>query len=234
MVTNWSDKRSFEYHSKQWLKPKASTIDFINRIHGLVKPGSRVLDAGCGAGAATHSLACAYPSAQWIGVDNDPKLIEFAQTHTPTSKNSNIEFAVGDMLNLPRLKVDGVVSLQTLSWLPDFKDPMREIMTKTNPAWIALTSLFYQGEITAQTTIHEHLINRTVNYNTYSLPRFSEFCEQYGYRTTAAELFQFPFDLSPPIDSNYMGTYTVSSVDSTRIQISGPILMNWMTVILEK
>lgn len=129
-MTNWSDKKSLEYHSKQWIKPKVSTLDFINRIDGPVKPGSRVLDSGCSAGAATHSLACPFPSAQWIGVDNDPKLIEFAQTHTPTSENYNFEFAVGDILNLPRLKVDGVVSLQTLSWLPDFKDPMREIMTK--------------------------------------------------------------------------------------------------------
>lgn len=147
----------------------------------------------------------------------------------------NLSFRFGDLFDLERETADGVISLQTLSWLPSYEEAMREIATKVSPRWIGLTSLFYQGEITAQTIIYEHLRNRHINYNTYSLPRFSDYCESLGYRISSAIPFVFPFDLPTPADKNFMSTYTLKSDErNDRIQISGPMLMNWMTLILEK
>ncbi len=52
---------------------------------------------------------------------------------------------------------------------------------------------------------------------------------------TFASAFDFPFDLPAPETTDLMGTYTLKTVEQdVRIQISGPILMNWMTVFLEK
>jgi trans-aconitate methyltransferase len=231
---NWSDDKSLDYHINQWKTPKVSTLDFIGRIKHLVKPYSRVLDIGCGGGAATNTISQSYPLVNWLGVDNDAHLINLAKEYSLNSRLSNLDFAVGDIFGLADEEYDGVISLQTISWLPDFKEPIKNIALRSRPKWIAITGLFYPGEITAQTTIHEHLRSRSVNYNTYSLPRFSHYCESLGYKTTYAEPFEFPFDLSPPSDLNYMGTYTYLSMQGKRIQVSGPILMNWMTIILEK
>jgi hypothetical protein len=136
---------------------------------------------------------------------------------------------------LEKENFDGVMSLQVLSWLPDYEKPLEQIITKINPRWIAITSLFYPGQITARTVIHEHLRDREINYNTYSLPKFSNFCSSLGYKITFSSVFDFPFDLPAPETVDLMGTYTLKSVENdVRIQISGPILMNWMTVVLER
>ena len=59
---------------------------------------------------------------------------------------NNLNFKVGDMYQLEKEDFDGVISLQTLSWLPDYEKPLEEISQKINPRWIAITSLFYPGQ----------------------------------------------------------------------------------------
>lgn len=233
--TTWSDPSSIEYHEKQWLNPKASTLKFIEQIKSFVQPGSSVLDVGCGGGAATYEISKSFLSTHFEGVDFDPKLVEMASNASIRLQAPNLSFSVADIHNLEKSKFDGVISLQTLSWLPDYKLPMVQIAQNVSPEWIALTSLFYPGEITAITTIHEHVVNRSVNYNTYSLPRFSSFCESLGYQTIIAVPFVIDFDIPLPKDFNSMGTYTFTALEiSQRVQISGPMLMNWMTVIMQK
>ncbi len=223
------------YHQKQYLEPKASTLEFIKLIEASAKTSSRILDIGCGAGAATRDISRAFPDTAFWGIDSDPNLIGLARESNSLEYVNNLNFKVGDMYQLEKEDFDGVISLQTLSWLPDYEKPLEEISQKINPKWIAITSLFYRGQITARTLIHEHVRDREINYNTYSLPRFSSFCESIGYKTTLASTFEFPFDLPVPDNQDLMGTYTVKSAENHgRIQISGPILMNWMTVILEK
>ncbi len=161
-------------------------------------------------------------------------MIDLANLHTKLLRPPNLTFKVGEMFNLDSESADAVISLQTLSWLSGYENPIEQIALKISPQWIGLTSLFYQGEITAHTVIHEHLRNRSINYNTYSLPRFSEYCESLGYRICSATPFEFPFDI-PPADKNFMGTYTLKPIEkSERIQVSGPMILNWMTLVLAK
>jgi 2-polyprenyl-3-methyl-5-hydroxy-6-metoxy-1,4-benzoquinol methylase len=193
------------------------------------------LDLGCGGGAATYEISKNFPTAHFHGVDRDPHLIDEAKTRSNILQATNLTFGVDDIYHLKQPNHEAVISLQTLSWLPDYEEPMTEIALKICPKWIALTSLFYEGEITAITTIHEHLRNRSVNYNTYSLPRFSRFCESLGYKLAIAQPFILPFDLDRPSDAHSMGTYTITEGKRfQRIQISGPLIMNWMTLILQK
>ena len=231
----WSDPVSLEYHDKQWATSKASTLDFIKQIANYVQPSAKILDVGCGGGAATYEISQNFPSANFHGMDLDPHLIEKANSISSQLHAPNVTFGVGDVYNLKTLDYDGVISLQTLSWLPDYEHPMKEIFHKIRPKWVGLTSLFFQGDITAITTIHEHVRSRSVNYNTYSLPRFSAFCESSGYKVSLARPFIFPFDIGKPLDLNFMGTYTLTTLEqSQRIQVSGPLLMNWMTLVLQK
>ncbi len=58
--------------------------------------GCRVLDAGCGTGAA--SVALAERGAQVVGVDISPALIDIAQKRMPAHLAGRITWVAGDML----------------------------------------------------------------------------------------------------------------------------------------
>jgi hypothetical protein len=115
---------------------------------------------------------------------------------------------------------------------------MVQIFRKINPRWIAVTGLFYDGEISVKSFVTEHNKKRTVNYNTYSINRFRELSLKHGFRLVLNFEFEIPIDIEKPKDFDVMGTYTqkIINEDSSikRLQISGPLLLNWRTLILEK
>ena len=56
----------------------------------------------------------------------------------------------------PTKKYDGCISLQNLSWPPDYEMPLKAIFKNINPNWLAITSLFYEGDITCRIEVEEH------------------------------------------------------------------------------
>jgi ubiquinone/menaquinone biosynthesis C-methylase UbiE len=67
----WSDPISLTYHKKQWSQPKASTLDFIKLLHPLLTKSKRILDVGCGSGAATYEISKSYLETKFVGIDSD-------------------------------------------------------------------------------------------------------------------------------------------------------------------
>ena len=45
---------------------------------------------------------------------------------------------------------------------------------------------------------------------------------------------EIDIDIKKPKDKNLMGTYTVKTVENKRLQISGPLLMNWYFIKIVK
>jgi ubiquinone/menaquinone biosynthesis C-methylase UbiE len=68
-----------------------------------LKPGSRVLDAGCGGGGMTRLLAEAVgPGGEVVGVDTSPQMLEWAKTQAENAKLAGrIKFQEGDVRALP-------------------------------------------------------------------------------------------------------------------------------------
>lgn len=66
-----------------------------------LKPGSRVLDVGCGSGALTLLLARHHPGVQFVGVDVTASLTTAAQQQAQLLGLTNVEFQEGDALSLP-------------------------------------------------------------------------------------------------------------------------------------
>ena len=151
-----------------------------------------------------------------------------------------LTFEQGDRFDMCQTdRFDGVVSLQTLSWLPDCEAPLVEVFRKLQPGWMALTSLFYPGDITCRIEVEEHKKRKKCFYNVYSLPEISRVCEREGYALTRATRFDIDIDIERPRDMDAMGTYTKRVIGddidgSHRLQISGPLLMNWYMVLIEK
>lgn len=228
------------YHLSQWKEPKRSTIHFERFAKDVLSGQGAVLDIGCGAGAATAYLASRSPTRTFFGADISQDLIGIAKELATRTGALNLSFGTADVFNLaPSAEFDGVVCLQTLSWLPDFDRPLKEIFQKISPSWIALSSLFYEGDISCRIEVTEHKRNRSTFYNVYAIPALQRFCVEFGYEVTCVEPFVIDVDLPRPMDRDLMSTYTIregtgGQSDAARVQISGPLLMNWHFVLIRR
>lgn len=234
------DDAGRRYHLQQWKKPKRSTIRFEEFILPGLKNTKKIMDIGCGAGSATSYMAAKNSRVNFVGLDISSELISIANELSVTQQLPNLSFATDDWFNLKRYPdIDGVVSLQTLSWLTEFEKPLRQLFQKVGPDWIALSSLFYEGDISCKIEVEEHAKQKKCFYNVYSLPAISRFASEFGYKLENATPFIIDVDIPPPDDKDEMGTYTVKTVEDDasaqrRLQISGPLLMNWYFVMLRK
>lgn len=83
---------------------------------------------------------------------------EFADDDT----KHRVTLAQGDWYNLDKSLVgafDGVVSLQSLSWLEDWKLPLEKVC-ELHPKWMAFSSLFYEGKINYQIRLTDYELIR--------------------------------------------------------------------------
>ena len=237
--TSWIDPLSMEYHMKQWSEPKESTKAFSNFFSYELSSSDSVLDIGAGAGAATYFLASRNSRTNFIGVDNSTELIESAKDTSKEFGLKNLSFDTGDWFNLDKKweGVNGVISLQTLSWLPEMRTPMTQIFEVVKPDWIGLTSLFYEGDISCRIEVFEHSRSRRTFYNVYSLKELSRLAVTYGYQIVDFDRFDIEIDIPKPKNIDLMGTFTEKvegSSDYQRLQISGPLLMNWYLVSIKQ
>jgi SAM-dependent methyltransferase len=87
--TRWFTERSVEQrrdYSQRFVRIAAEGNDIDGEarlIDAMATPGSRILDAGCGAGRITHALT--QRGHEVIGVDADPLLIEAGREQHPGS-----------------------------------------------------------------------------------------------------------------------------------------------------
>ncbi len=238
-VTSWIDSLSLGYHMKQWHEPKESTKAFANFFDNELSNSKSVVDIGAGAGAATFYLASRNSLTNFIGVDNSKELIDSAKETSKEFDLKNLSFDTGDWFNLDKKwgGVDGVISLQTLSWLSEMRNPMTQIFEVIKPDWIGLTSLFYEGDISCRIEVFEHSRSKKTFYNVYSLKELNRLAVEYKYEIVKSDRFNIEIDLPRPKNNDLMGTYTErveGRLDYQRLQISGPLLMNWYFVLIKK
>ncbi|MCC5954701.1 MAG: magnesium protoporphyrin IX methyltransferase [Natronohydrobacter sp.] len=74
--------------------------------------GARVLDAGCGTGAATAELAAR--GADVTAIDISPKLVEIAEARLPEGLAGRVSFRSGDMLGVTLGRFDHVIAMDSL------------------------------------------------------------------------------------------------------------------------
>src|SRR5690349_13595359 len=114
------DAEALRYHAVQWETPKRSTVAFEAFCAPQLSRSSGVIDMGAGAGASTAYLAERHPNVHFTGFDYSEELIELAAQIARTKGAINLDFLQGDWYDLHlEERYDGVISLQTLSWLPD-------------------------------------------------------------------------------------------------------------------
>ena len=103
--------------------------------HMALRATDRVLDAGCGSGSISREIARNLPKGSAIGVDREPKHIDFARRKAAAEGIENIRFEVGDALNLPfdTGSFDVVWSKHLLQWVKERELALREFARVTRP-----------------------------------------------------------------------------------------------------
>nr|MBI1232826.1 methyltransferase domain-containing protein [Cytophagales bacterium] len=235
------------YHDRQFKEPYQSTIKFCDWLITLGKIShdktSKICDLGCGKGANLYYFSKKFPNSEFIGLDINEKLINEGNTALSSLSTLNVKLTQGDLYNARSIfkagEFDGIVSLQTLSWLPNFEEPL-DAMISLAPQWIAVSSLFYDGPVEAKTLITQHDIDNLGNkkafvqhYNTYSLPMVKDYFHDNGYPIFNILRFEIAIDL-PMSPAAKMQTYTEKTMDGRRLQISGPVLMSWYFICASK
>jgi len=233
------DEHQLSYHTKQWTEPKESTIAFYDFIKGNLLTSNCVIDLGAGAGAATRYIAQSEPEVSFVAADYVSDYLEIGKESAERNKIENISFRQIDWFSLEETnEFDSVISLQTLSWLPELRTPLEKVLTRIKPEWFAITSLFYDGDISCTVEVLEHTNSRKSFYNVYSLKELNRISNEFGYQVSKYEKFEISIDLPKPSNPDLMGTYTQNIRNERGIneplQISGPLLMPWYMVLIEK
>ncbi|MEM6276043.1 MAG: magnesium protoporphyrin IX methyltransferase [Pseudomonadota bacterium] len=127
---------------------RATMIDALGDVRG-----KRILDAGCGTGAATEVLAIM--GAEVVAVDISPSLIDIARDRLPEQFAGQVTFEAGDML-ADRGAFDAVIAMDSLIYYrrPDLlqaleilSDRADQVVFTVAPRSPALMAFWYAGKL---------------------------------------------------------------------------------------
>ena len=243
--SEWLDLpgKAFEYHFNQFKNVYRSTIVFSDWLenHGILssKYDQNVVDIGSGAGANISYLSEKFPRINFTGIELNKELVKFGNNYFKKNNNPRCRLKQGDLYNLSSdEKYDGVLSFQTLSWLPEYKIPIKKFSC-LNPEWIAITSLFFEGEVDTKIEVRDFTKPKNGSsytegfYNIYPIPHVREYFNGLGYHNFEYLRFDIDVNLPKPREKG-MTTYTEELKDGRLIQISAGILMSWYFILARK
>ncbi len=233
-------KRLTEYFEAQWETPYQSTIQFNKWLSETInfQPGQRYLDLGCGMGSNAYYLSQNHEESLFEGIDIDVDLVNQGNQLIQKKRIENVNLSQDDWFNLRKEHINrysGIVSLQTLMMFKEFQSPINRVID-LNPDWFAISSLFFDGDIETATLIKDYTYDepKEYYYSTFSIARIQELCAQRGYPYFSHTPFEIEIDLERKTGWTGMGTYTERLDDGRKLQISGPLLMNWRFIIASK
>ena len=101
-----------------------------------LKRGSRILDVCCGSGASAIPAAeTVGPEGSVLGIDLAEKLLERARRKADARRLTNVEFRIGNMLDLPlqNSRFDAVVCVFGIFFVPDMVAAVKSLWSVVSP-----------------------------------------------------------------------------------------------------
>lgn len=91
----------YDERERNRLHDQAGTLVDLLHSDTAYPPGSRVLEAGCGVGAQTVTLARNSPGARIVSIDISADFLGQAEAKVAAAGLANVEFAQADIFDLP-------------------------------------------------------------------------------------------------------------------------------------
>lgn len=112
--------------------------------HLALTPGDRVLDAGCGSGQISRTIARAVPMSEVTGFDREPRHLDHARRRAAAEGLTNVRCVEGNLLAMPfeAGSFDVVWSKHVLQWMDRPVDALREMARVTRPGGRVLACNF--------------------------------------------------------------------------------------------
>ena len=103
-----------------------------------LRPGMRLLDAGCGPGTITLGLAAAVAPGEVVGLERSPALVEQARALAAERGVANVRFEVGDAqaLPFPDGSFDAAFESAVLEHVPDPARAVAELRRVLRPGGV--------------------------------------------------------------------------------------------------
>ncbi|HLA73882.1 MAG TPA: methyltransferase domain-containing protein [Steroidobacteraceae bacterium] len=232
------DKEASAKYYQSSLARKTEQQKMLERMLApLALAPANIADIACGGGGSTHHLASLYPKARYTLVDANEDAIAMAREAT---RGLDAQCTVGDIndLKLETGSFDLVICWQTLSWIDDPQQALRELVRICRPgARIYASSLF---NVHHDVDVYSKIDDRTrpssaqglrYTYNTYSLASIRSWIGAAVSELRVHE-FEIPIDLAPA--GRGLGTFTARLDDGRRLQLSAGMLLNWGILELHK
>lgn len=207
-----------------------STKQLAELAAAVYKPGMKVLDVGCATGHYLHGLIRAVdPKVTYHGIDATERYIQFAkQVH---ASNKNVSFEVGDIFDLPvkAPSFDIVYCCNVIIHLPDFRDPIRNLM-QASKKYVFIRTLMSDRSYVVKRVLDNEFdenfgIERYIFQNIWSRTILKRFAESIG--GFDVEFIADKFD--PTVLAKEF--QTVKKGEGTRVvdgmQVDGSILFPW-------
>lgn len=116
---------------------RPTTTALLDRVG--VAPGGLCLDLGCGGGHVTRELArLAGPSGRAIGIDLDPRVVELARQDAAADGVTNVEFRVGNVMELDDDEFDIVFARLLVCHLPDPAQFLAAVAARLRPGGVII------------------------------------------------------------------------------------------------
>lgn len=176
----------------------------------------RVLEIGCGGGAATKLLLEHLSPAEWIGVDPSPGLIEMAEKKFASEPRAS--FHLGDAVRSaePDSAFDVVVAHTVFSHLPDHDAALAEALRVLKPGgrlvvfdgdYATITVALFDGD-PLQAAVGA--VIRNMVHAPYIMRRLPALAKKAGFIVTAVE----PHGYVQTTSADYLQSLIARSVDA--------------------
>ena len=171
-----------KYSTKQHYETYESTKRFVSFVQSKIDlNGKKIIDLGCG-GAAKK-----FKKSFFLGIDYNTNLINLGKKFLKKYKNlKNLELKKDKWQNIKRykLKYDGILSFQTLSYLDIWYTESLKNIKKKNFNFVAFSSLFYEGKVDYKIFVNDFSKSEFTKgyYNIFSLNKIKNILKKNGYR----------------------------------------------------
>ena len=226
---------------KQYSKPYFSTIQFEEFLNKELSKCQTIIDIGCYTGGTLSYYCKKYNNIEFIGIDYDPNFIKDAKKYHQKNNIKNSSFYVMDLINdnfekkFHSLKKPiGIISEKTFCTFKRIDKITKKIMN-LNCEFLAINSLFYNGDIDALIHIREpgdkSDNDPNGDLNIHSLNKFRNYLNKNNYTIRKVKDFFPPKKILSK--NNGRGTYTMKTEISDYTMFSGPIFLPWKFVLIK-
>jgi ubiquinone/menaquinone biosynthesis C-methylase UbiE len=123
---------------------QSQVVAWMKRAAPDLRPGSVLLEAGCGRGTGAALLRRTFQPAMLHGMDLDPRMVSQANSARHGNSQHTL-FYVGDLIRLPyaSASLDAVFGFGVLHHMPDWQGSLLEIARVLKPGGFYFLEEFY-------------------------------------------------------------------------------------------